>query len=121
MKYEDLEPRRAPELGSIRYTQQFVLSDCRVAECIEGNIHVDDGEYVTCYKCRECNRSTVACGIYYGPVTYRTDEDMEKRLAERKEINFNRAGRYHSAKSLVKTIGRSLEEKHDKTDDEDPF
>jgi len=109
VKYEDMVPARINSYSSIKYTTQFVISDCRVVECIEGHISHDDGLYSTLYRCPECGRGEVmATAVWPGRVTYRTPEEMEKRLAERREINFNKSARYHEGKQMVRKIAQSL-------------
>jgi len=123
MRYEDMEPNRAPEYGSVRYTQQFVLSDCKVIECIEGHISIDDGQYSTLYRCPECSRGTVmATAVYRGPVHYRTEEEMKQRFHQRKEINFNKHARYAVATEMVQMLQKMLGRIYAKTEPvEGPF
>lgn len=67
----------------------WIDDDCRVVECFDGLIPIDDGQYTTAYRCPDCARffnPTIA--VYSGPVTYRTAAEMLKRREERKEIYF---------------------------------
>lgn len=74
--------------------REWVSSDCRNKDCIDGNVAVSDANYSTLYRCPVCARSTVAVREWDGPVEYWTDEEMAARLKDRKDVYFDREYRY---------------------------
>ena len=89
--------------------REWVTSDCRNKECIDGTMSIpsSDGQYSTLYRCPICTRANVATREYEGPIERWTDEEMAARLKDRKDIYFDKSYRYKrgmEVMSLLKSI-----------------
>lgn len=80
----------------------WITSDCRNRECIEGNMHTDDGEHVTLWNCPICNRSAVpSAATYTGSIEYWTDKEMAARIKDRKDVYYDREYRYRRGMEIM--------------------
>lgn len=95
---------------------EWVTSDCRVKECVEGTISIDDGKYRKLWKCPRCDRSTVAAMEYQGDLEEWTDEEMEERLKDRKDVYYDKEYRFRRGKEVIVLLGGLIREEAPRVD-----
>jgi hypothetical protein len=96
MDYEKLATPKSPAYEKWRDDHlAWVYSDCRNKFCIAGGVYVEEGEYTIAYQCPVCGRYPAPiAAIYKGPIELFSDEEIERRLKDRKNVYFDKEYRY---------------------------
>ena len=104
-EYPVEEQPTAPKKTYKDYLREWVTSDCRNKLCIAGGVSVDDGHYCIYYRCPICKRSPVpSASVYQGPHELWTEEEMEARLKDRKDVYFDREYRYRRGMEIMSLL-----------------
>lgn len=98
------------------FTLKWIGWDCKVKECVDGLVPYLDAGYSTVARCPVCHRfEAPGIALYGGVLTFRTDEEMAQREAERRELvrddTYRRTRAREFFADLQKTldaIGRSI-------------
>lgn len=92
LKHEVFRHIRASEERKDTFdVTKWVLDDCRVKECVNGYIISvsADNKYETAWCCPRCEgarKQVYNLPLYQGRVTFYTDDEMDERRKERKEV-----------------------------------
>ena len=81
--------------------REWITSDCRNRDCIDGNMTASDADYSTLFRCPVCTRSQVAVREWDGPIEYWTDTEMAARLKDRKDVYFDKEFRYRRGMEIM--------------------
>ncbi len=101
-EYPVEEQVAAPKKTYKDHLREWITSDCRNKFCIDGGVSIDDGQYVTHYRCPLCNRTPVpSASLYTGPIEEWTDAEMAARLKDRKDVYFDREYRYRRGMEIM--------------------
>lgn len=82
--------KESKPIQHIEQPYRWIDDDCVVKECRDGIISVDDGLYVTAYRCPVCKRwpNSIVPLVYDGAVEKYTPQEMAERREERKKRYF---------------------------------
>ena len=83
------------------FLREWMMSDCRNRDCIDGNMTASDANYSTLYRCPICTRSQAVVREWDGPINYWTDAEMAARLKDRKDVYFDREYRYRRGMEIM--------------------
>ena len=82
--------------------KEWITSDCRNKECVDGGMSIDDGKTSTYYRCPICTRSPIErAPEYTGPIETWTNDDMAARLKDRKDVFYDREYRYKRGMEIM--------------------
>jgi len=92
---------------------EWVNSDCRNKQCIEGYMSIND----EAWKCPICTRLDASYPEWKGAIDKWTDEEMAIRLKDRKDMHFDSDYRYRRGKEVMALLKSLTHDKSKETND----